>query len=136
MGAPEVVESTVTAANWYVFVAGISTKGAVDASDVDASDAEAVAIALLSPLVAPVDVVGWLCETSKDVPPDDWARLSSFSITGGATNDGVDCAYELLVIETAVVCVAGVDAVFSVVDEELSSEVAVEKPWSSADGVE
>lgn len=51
-------------------------------------------------------------------------------------NNGVDCAFELLVIETAVVCVAGVDAIFSVVDEELSSKVAVEEPWSSGDRVE
>ena len=107
--------------------AGIFTKGAVDTSDVDASDSEAVTIALLSPLVACVDVAGSLCETSEDVPSET---------TGGATNDGVDCAFELLVIETAVVCVAGVDAVLSVVDEELSSRVVVEKPWSNADGVE
>ena len=63
----------MTAANWYVFVAGISTKGAIDASDVDVSDVEGVAIALLSPLIAPVDVIGWLCETPEDVPLDDWA---------------------------------------------------------------
>ena len=60
----------------------------------------------------------------------------SFSTTGGTTNDGVDCANELLVIEIAVVCAVGVDAVFSDVDEMLSAEVAVEKSWSSADGVE
>ena len=34
------------------------------------------------------------------------------------------------------VCVAGVDAVISAVDEELSSKVAIEEPWSSADRVE
>lgn len=55
-----------------MFAAGISTKGAVDASDVDASDSEAVTIILLSPWVARVDVAGSLCETSEDVPPEEW----------------------------------------------------------------
>ena len=94
----------------------------------DASDAEPVPTALLSPSVACVDVAGWLFETSEDVPPEDWAWLSSFPTTGGATNDVVDCVLELLVIETAVVCVAGIDAVFGIVDEELSSKVAVVEP--------
>ena len=34
------------------------------------------------------------------------------------------------------VCVAGVDAVLSVVDEELSSRAAVGEPWFSAESVE
>ena len=34
------------------------------------------------------------------------------------------------------VSVAGIDAVFGIVDEELSSKVAVVEPWSSADRVE